>query len=278
MPLKLTIWGIFLIKVFEFVFSFLGKIVLGFFKKLENFGKFIEFQVGLIPLYFKKPYRIKEIFKSIEQIGVGSIGVISLTAIFTGLVEAVQLYNGFHKFGAETFMGYTIFISITKELAPVFGSLMLISRAISSMAAELGTMRVTEQIDAIDTLGVDSKKYLIIPKIVATTISLPLLVIMFDFLANLSAYLVSVYMLGVNSTEYTNTINTMLNFSDIGTGIIKAFVFGFLISSIGTYIGYFTSGGAKGVGISTTAAVVYSAIVIFAANYFLSTLFLFLEW
>jgi len=204
--------------------------------------------------------------------------VISLTAVFTGLVMSLQLYQGFKDFGAEEFIGYTVFISITKELGPVFGALMLTSRAISSMAAELGTMRVTEQIDAIDTLAVDSRKYLIIPRIIASTISLPILVILFDFLGNLSAYFISTEVLGINPNAYRNTISTFLEFSDIGVGIIKAFVFGFLISSIGTYIGYFTKGGARGVGIATTEAVVMSAVTIFAANYFLSSLFLFLDW
>jgi len=260
------------------IFYYLGLPFVKFYKSLEKFGEFIIFQLKLLPLFFVPPYRIRETFKQIEIIGVGSIFVIGLTALFTGLVEAIQLYHGFHKFGAENFMGYTIFVSISKELGPVFGALMLVSRAISAMAAELGTMRVTEQIDAIDTLAINSKKYLIIPRIIATTISLPLLVIMFVFIGNISAYFISSLALGVNPTAYKETITTYLEFSDIGTGIIKAFVFGYLISTIGTYIGYFTRGGARGVGLSTTKAVVYSAMTIFAANYFLSTLFLYLDW
>ena len=260
------------------IFYYLGLPFVQFYRSLEGFGAFLIFEFKLLPLFFKPPYRIKETLQQMEIIGVGSLFVISLTAIFTGLVEAIQLYHGFHKFGAEEFMGYTIFVSISKELGPVFGALMLISRAISAMTAELGTMRVTEQIDAIDTLAVDSKKYLIIPRVVATTISTPLLVIVFVFLGNLAAYLISVYALGVNPTSYKNTITTYLEFSDIGTGLIKAVVFGYLMSIIGTYIGYFTRGGARGVGLSTTKAVVYSAMTVFAANYFLSTLFLFLDW
>ena len=263
-------------------FAFLGKPSIRFFvnfsKALESFGHFFIFNLSLIKLIFKKPYRVKEILKEIENIGVNSFGVIGLTAVFTGLVEAVQLYHGFHKFGAESLMGYTIFVSITKELAPVFGSLMIISRSVSSMAAELGTMRVTEQIDAIDTLGVNSKKYLIIPKIIATTFSLPILIIYFDFLSNFSAYLIATDMLGVNAVMYQNTIITLLHFSDIGSGLIKALVFGYAISAIGTYIGYFTKGGAKGVGMSTTSAVVKAAVTIFVLNYILSTIFLFLDW
>ena len=257
---------------------FLGLPFVQFYKVLDRFGAFVIFQARLLPLFFKPPYRFKETLQQIEIIGVGSFFVIALTAIFTGLVEAIQLYHGFHKFGAESFMGYTIFVSISKELGPVFGALMLVSRAISAMTAELGTMRVTEQIDAIDTLAVDSKKYLLIPRIIASTISTPILVIIFVFLGNVAAYLISTLALGVNPTEYKNTITTYLEFSDIGTGIIKAAVFGYLISIIGTYIGYFTRGGARGVGLSTTKAVVYAAMTVFAANYFLSSLFLFLDW
>ncbi len=264
--------------IFESFFNFLGKIVFYLIDLLNSFGTFCIFQIKLIPYFFKKPYRIKEIFKHIESIGIGSIGVIALTAIFTGMVVAVQLYQGFHEFGAEEMMGYTIFISISKELGPVFGALMLTSRAVSAMAAELGTMRVTEQIDALDTLAIDSKKYLIIPRIIAATISLPILIIMFDFLGNISAYLIATKALGVSPTAYINTIETYLSLSEILTGLLKGVVFGFLVSSIGTYVGYFARGGARGVGMATTQAVVYSAIVIFAANYFLSALFLILDW
>ena len=264
--------------VLESFFTFFGKFFFFSVDLLNRFGTFSMFQIKLIPLYFKRPYRIKEIFKHIESIGIGSIGVIALTAVFTGMVVAVQLYQGFHEFGAEEMMGYTIFISISKELGPVFGALMLTSRAVSAMAAELGTMRVTEQIDALDTLAIDSKKYLIIPRIIAATISLPILIIMFDFLGNISAYMIATNALGVSPSAYMNTIETYLGLSEILSGLLKGVVFGFLVASIGTYIGYFARGGARGVGEATTQAVVYSAITIFAANYFLSALFLILDW
>jgi phospholipid/cholesterol/gamma-HCH transport system permease protein len=258
-------------------FAFFGKPFVKLFLSLNEFGKFIIFQIQLIPLYFTFPLRIKQIIIQIDTIGIGTFWVIFLTALFTGMVEAIQLYEGFHQFGAESFMGYTIFVSITKELGPVFGALMLVSRAISSMAAELGTMRVTEQIDAIDILGIDSRKYLLIPRIIATTISLPLLIIIFDFIANFSAYLVSIHILDINSIEYRNTILQFLKFSDIYTGVIKGFIFGFLVGIIGTYIGYTTYGGARGVGVSTTKAVIYSAITIFGANYLISSIFMILN-
>jgi len=262
----------------ESFFTYIGRVFFWFIGWMQSFGVFLHFQMQLLPLYFKRPYRIKEILKQIQIVGIGSIGVIFLTGTFTGMVEAVQLFQGFHKFGAENLMGYPIFISIFRELGPVFAGLMLTSRAISAMAAELGTMRVTEQIDALDTLAVDSKKYLIIPRVVSTTISLPLLVILFDFLGAVSAYLISIHALGVNKTEFMNAINMYLDLSDIFTGVFKGLIFGFLVGSIGTYIGYTARGGARGVGEATTNAVVLGSVTVFVMDYFLSSLFLVIGW
>ncbi len=264
--------------IFEQFFAFLGKRALNFAKLFSGFGHFWIFQFKLLPLYFKAPYRIREILKQMEIVGIGSVGLITLTGTFTGLVSAVQLYQAFHQFGAQNMMGYPIFISLARELGPVFAGLMITSRAISAMAAELGTMRVTEQIDAMDTLAVDSKKYLLIPRIFATTLSLPFLVVLFVFLGNLSAYLISVYALGINETAYLNTINMYLKLSDILTGVFKGLIFGFAVGMIGTYVGYHAKGGARGVGIATTTAVVYAAIVVFVMDYFMSSLFLIIEW
>lgn len=258
--------------------GYIGRPFLHFYDSIERFGLFILFQFSLIKLYPLAIKRYKIVLTQIEVIGLGCMGVITLTALFTGMVEAIQLYDGFHQFGVENFIGYTIFLSITKELGPVFASLMLISRSISAMAAELGTMRVSEQIDAIDILGVNSKEYLITPRIIATVISLPLLVIWFDFIAIGSAYIISTNVLGINPIAYQETLMKLGEFDDIMTGVIKAAVFGFIVSSIGSYIGYHTSGGARGVGQSTIYAVVYSAVAIFIANYFISSLFLYLDW
>ena len=262
----------------EKILGFIGRPFLNITELMERFGVFILFQVRLIPLYSHVMKRPKILFTQIDVIGLGCVGVVTLTALFTGMVEAIQLYGGFHQFGIESFIGYTIFLSITKELGPVFASLMLISRSISAMAAELGTMRVSEQIDAIDILGVNSKEYLITPRIIATVISLPLLVIWFDFIAIGSAYVISTNVLGINPIAYQETLMRLGEFNDIMTGVIKAAVFGFIVSSIGSYIGYHTSGGARGVGESTINAVVYSAVAIFITNYFLSSLFLYLDW
>jgi phospholipid/cholesterol/gamma-HCH transport system permease protein len=262
----------------EAIFAFIGRPFINFIRKMDSFGTFIMFQLSLLPLIFKRPWRIKQIFEQIEIIGIGTFGVVFLVAIFTGLVQAVQLYHGFSKFGAENFIGYTIFYATVRELSPIFAGLMLISRSISSMAAELGTMRVTEQIDAIETLAVDSKKYLLIPRIIGATIALPLLVIAFDFIANIFAYFMAWLILDMNPVVYQDTITQLLKFSDIGTGVLKGLVYGYLVGSIGTYVGYHTKGGAKGVGISTTQAVVLASVTIFIANFFLSQTYLILDW
>lgn len=262
----------------EHLFGVIGRPFLTMLEAIEHFGVFILFQIKLFPLYVHVMKRPKIVLTQIDIIGFGCIGVVTLTALFTGMVEAIQLYSGLHQFGIDSFIGYTIFLSITKELGPVFASLMLISRSISAMAAELGTMRVSEQIDAIDILGVNSKEYLITPRIVATVISLPLLVIWFDFIAISSAYFVATGVLEINPIAYQETLMRLGEFDDIMSGVIKAAVFGFIVSSIGSYIGYHTSGGARGVGESTINAVVYSAVAIFITNYFLSSLFLYLDW
>jgi len=262
----------------EAIFAFIGSPFVSFMKKMDKFGAFILFQLHLFPLMLKRPWRIKQIFEQIEVIAIGTFGVIFLTAMFLGLIEAVQLYQGFSKFGAESFMGYTIFISISRALAPLLAGLMVTAQAISSMSAELGTMRVTEQIDAIETLAVDSKKYLLIPRIIATTIAVPILVLAFDFISNFSAFLMAWFALDMNPVVYQDSIQQLLTFSDIGTGVLKGLVYGYLIGSIGAYVGYNTTGGAKGVGISTTKAVVLASVTIFIADLFLSIIFLALNW
>jgi phospholipid/cholesterol/gamma-HCH transport system permease protein len=265
-------------KIILYILSLVGTPFVKFYKSIEAFGTFLLFQLSVLKSFGSIFRRSQLLLIQIEVIGFGTLGVVTLTALFTGMVEAVQLYDGFHEFGIENFMGYTIFVSITKELGPVFASLMLISRAISAMAAELGTMRVTEQIDAIDILGINSKEYLITPRIIATMISLPILVIWFDSIAVGSAYMISTFVLGVNPTAYQETLMQMGAVSDIMSGVIKGFVFAYIVASIGTYIGFHTKGGARGVGQSTISAVVYSAIAIFVANYFLSALFLFIKF
>jgi phospholipid/cholesterol/gamma-HCH transport system permease protein len=252
-------------------FYIIGKYSLNF---INTLGDFVIFQIKILFLLFKPPFRIKNLLEQITFIGYGSIGVIFLTGFFTGLVEAVNLYDSFHKFGIDEFMGYTIFISVVKELGPVFAALMVVSRGMSAYAAELGSMRVTEQIDALDVMAVDSKHFLIVPRIIATVISLPLLILFFDAVANMGSFIISVYTLDVNDYAYLDKIKQLGELSDFNEGITKGVVFGYLISAIATYIGYNTKGGAKGVGISTTRAVVVSSVIVFVADYVISAFYL----
>jgi len=262
----------------KFFFS-IGKASINFFNLfIVTLGKFVLFQLEVFKLFFKRPFRIKETISQIEIIGMNAFAVIFLTAFFTGMVEAVELYSAFHKFGIESFMGYTIFLSVCKELGPVFATLMVISRSVSAIAAELGTMKVTEQIDALDVMAVNSKQYLIVPRIFAMIISLPILILMFDAIANIGAYIVSVYVLDINQTAYLDTIKQLAEFKDFIQGLVKGVVFAYLISAIATYVGYNTTGGAKGVGKSTTTAVVVASITVFIADYIVASLFMLFGW
>ncbi|MDR1451033.1 MAG: ABC transporter permease [Helicobacteraceae bacterium] len=243
----------------------------------KKIGAFFIFQARLFPLLFSRPFRGSLFIKQLETIGANSLLVVVMTAVFTGMVMSIQLYGAFHQFGAESMMGYAIFLAIGRELGPVFTALMLISRAASAMAAELGTMRVTEQIDAIEALSVNSRAYLLTPRILATIVAAPILIAAFDLVANVGAYLLAVE-LGVNENAYMRTIVSFARLSDFLQGCVKGLVFGYLISAIAAYVGFNASGGAKGVGLATTQAVVSASVALFLANYFLSSLFLALDW
>lgn len=256
----------------------IGKTTIASLDLVTSFGTFLIFQAKLIPLFFRSPFRFRLVLRQLEVIGANSLLVVGLTALFTGMVMAIQLYSAFHKFSAENMMGYAIFLAIGRELGPVFTALMLISRAVSAMSAELGTMRVTEQIDAIDVLSIDSRAYLMVPRIIATIIATPLLVMFFDFVANMGSYLLAVHALGVNPTAYIRTVTQFAELGDFMQGFVKGIVFGYVISAIGTFIGYHAKGGAKGVGVATTQAVVYASVALFLVNYFLSSIFLLLDW
>ncbi len=265
-------------RALESLLYHIGKPFMALVELIAALGRFTIFQIRLVPLFFKRPFRFGLLMRQIEQIGANSLLVVGLTALFTGMVMAIQLYAAFSKFGAEEMMGYTIFLAIGRELGPVFTALMLISRAVSAMAAELGTMRVTEQIDAIEVLSIDSRQYLIVPRILATIIAMPFLVMFFDLVANLGAYLLSVHALGINPTAYMRTIYQYSELTDFMQGFVKGGVFGLVVASVGTYVGFHAKGGARGVGLATTQAVVLASVALFLTNYFLSSLFLVLDW
>lgn len=222
----------------------------------------------------RPPLQAKEILKQMEEIGVRSFPVIAITAAFTGMVLALQSFTGFKRFGAETMVGTVVALSVTRELGPVLTGLMVSGRVGSAMAAELGTMRVTEQIDALYTLATNPIKYLIVPRFLAAMIMLPILAVFADVIGILGGYLVSVQILGTNPTLYVRRTWDYLELNDIYTGLLKAIVFGVMIATASCYQGFTAQGGAEGVGRATTKAVVLSSLLILISNYFI-TAFLF---
>ncbi len=207
-----------------------------------------------------------------EFVGVKSIFVVVLTGTFTGMVLALQGYHGFRMFSAESLVGSTVALGMTRELGPVLTSLMVTARAGSAMAAELGTMRVTEQIDALSVMAANPVKHLIVPRVIAGVIMVPVLTIVSDFMGILGGYFVGVVLLNINSGIFVKNITRYVELDDIYNGLIKATVFGLILSLVGCYKGFNTSGGAEGVGKATTEAVVLASITILVSDYFLTAI------
>lgn len=216
------------------------------------------------------PFEVRNIFKQMLEIGVRSLPVVLITAVFTGMVLALQTYTGFKRFGAEALVGSVVALSMTREMGPVLTGLIVAGRAGAAMAAELGTMRVTEQIDALETLATNPIKYLIVPRFLSGLIMLPALTIVADIIGILGGYAVTVGLYGTSSTVYWNRTWNYLEVSDITNGLIKACFFGASIALISCYKGFVASGGAEGVGKATTGAVVLSFMTILVSDYFLS--------
>lgn len=219
----------------------------------------------------RPPYRFSQLFAAMEFIGVQSIFIVSLTGVFSGMVLALQTTHSLRQFGAEGTVGYIVAVSLTREISPVFAALMVTARAGSGMAATLGNMRVTEQIDAITTMAISPVQYLLSPRLLAATLMVPLLVVLYTCVGMAGAYLVSVKGLSVDPGIWISNIENRLEPSDFWMGIVKGAVFGFLISTIACRQGYFASGGARGVGEATTRAVVQSAVAILIANYLITS-------
>ncbi|MBI5373899.1 MAG: ABC transporter permease [Candidatus Schekmanbacteria bacterium] len=240
---------------------------------LEEVGKVVILFWRFLTWLFKPSFKFRNTFKQMEVIGVNSVLVIILTGFFTGSVFALQTYRGFHQFSAEYLVGYVVALAITRELGPVLTGLMVTGRAGSLIAAELGTMKVTEQIDAMEVMAVNPVQYLIVPRIVAAIIVVPLLTIITDFIGILGGYVIAVKMLGQSSVIYWTGIRDNLEFSDLMQGIYKAMVFGGILALIGCYKGFYTEGGAEGVGKATTSAVVVASVLILISDYILTTVF-----
>jgi len=248
----------------------IGHVTLGF---LATIGRITMFSGISLSHLFRPPYYPRIVIRQMIEIGYFSLPVVGLTAIFTGMVLALQSYTGFARFSAEGAVANVVVLSITRELAPVLAGLMVTGRIGASMAAEIGTMRVTEQVDALTTLSTNPFKYLVVPRIIAGVTMLPILVFIADIIGVLGGYLVGIYELGFNPANYLQNTWDFLESFDVVSGLIKAAVFGLIIALMGCYHGYYSRGGAQGVGQATTYAVVSASILILCFNFILTAAF-----
>ena len=244
----------------------------GVLRLFEELGRFFQMLGQTAAWAIRPPYDVPEHFRQMVRVGFDSIPVVFLTTLFTGMVMALQTFNGFARFHAESLVGSVVALSLTRELAPVLTALMVTGRVGSAMAAELGTMRVTEQIDALTALGTEPVQYLVVPRVSAAVLMMPLLVILGDAVGMYGGYLVAVQLLGANPITYVENSFQFLEVSDVTSGIIKAAVFGLIFSVVACVRGYYTEGGAEGVGRSTTRAVVSGSLAVLFADFFLTKL------
>ena len=250
-------------------FQPIGRAVLSLLAEIGRVALFLKegLAQGLSPTYYGR-----QVLEQMWRIGYNSLPVVGLTAFFTGGALALQIYLGSSRFNAEGLVASIVALGITRELGPVLAGLMVAGRVGASIAAELGTMRVTEQIDALVTLSTNPFKYLVGPRLVAAVVTLPILVAIGDTIGIMGGYIIGTRSLGFNSYAYIKNTADFLHFDDVTSGLIKAAVFGFIIAVMGCYHGFNSRGGAQGVGRATTNAVVSAAILILAANFALTNL------
>ena len=248
----------------------IGRLVLGF---TATVGRLVLFAGAAVSHCARPPFYFRSIGRQMVEIGYYSLPVVGLTAIFSGMVLALQSYTGFSRFSAEGAIANVVVVAITRELGPVLAGLMVAGRIGASMAAEIGTMRVTEQIDALTTLSTNPMKYMVAPRLIAGVAMMPLLVFVADIIGVFGGYLVSVYKLGFNASNYLQSTWDFVKPEDVISGLVKAAVFGFIITLMGCYHGYNSRGGAQGVGAATTNAVVSASILILSFDYILTELF-----
>lgn len=236
----------------------------------EEVGRFFTILYQTLYWSVRPPFDLRQWVRQMVRVGVDSIPVVGLTAMFTGMVMALQTYRGFERFHAESFVASVVSLSLTRELAPVLAALMIAGRIGSSLAAELGTMRVTEQIDALNAMAVEPVQYLVVPRVAATTLMLPPLVALADGIGIAGGFAVAVGLMDANPVVYWEKTFQYLDLNDVFSGLIKAGVFGLILSVTGCSKGFYTTGGAEGVGRSTTAAVVMASLVILLSDFFLT--------
>ena len=239
---------------------------------VESVGRASSFLFEAIMWSLRPPYRLKLTLSAMEFVGVGSLFIVVLTGFFTGAVFALQGATAFKLFNAESLVGSTVALSLARELAPVLTGLMVSGRAGSGIATELGTMRVTEQIDALYTMAVNPMQYLVAPRFIAGLVMMPLLTALFNLVGMVGCYSVGVGLLRIDEGVFLENVKWFVEPSDLHNGLIKAFFFGGILTLVGCYKGFYATGGARGVGLATTQSVVISSVLILAADYVLTAL------
>lgn len=239
---------------------------------VEELGRLASLGLDVARWSVRRPFRLTNLFFQLDFVGVGSVFIVMLTGLFTGMVFAAQSARAFEMFDAQSLVGPTVALVLTRELAPVFSSLMVTMRAGSAMCTELGTMRVTEQVDALETMAVNPVQYLLVPRVLAGLFMVPLLTILFDTVGILGAYVVSVLGMGVSAGTFITRTQSWLDPADVLEGLIKGAVFGLSVVLICCFKGYNATGGAKGVGAATTQAMVSSALSIFILDFIVGIL------
>lgn len=252
------------------VASFIGGVGHVVLQTLAAIGRYGTILLSLAGLIFARPYRLRNLFKQMEIVGFQSLSIVCVTGLFTGMVFAVQLYIALIMFGAAGLVGATVGLSLTRELSPVFCALMVTGRVGSAMAATIGSMKVSEQVDALNAMAVNPIHYLMVPRVLAATLMMPLLVLVFDTVGIGGAYLVGVKVLNVDPGTFINKLWWFVDPDDFWKGMIKGGVFGLIFSVVGCTKGYYTEGGAEGVGKATTEAVVVASVTILVVDYFLT--------
>ena len=252
---------------------FIDAVGLSFLGIATVFGSYVLFFIETVKTAATTRLKVSKFFVQLERIGVDSFTIVVLTGTFAGAVLAYQTYEGFKRFGGgHEFIGPLVALAMTRELGPVFTGLMVAGRAGSAIAAEIGTMRITEQIDALQTLRINVFQYLMVPRILSGTLILPFLSLFCMMCGIIGGYVICVFVLGLNGEEYVSEIQKYLELADIRGGMIKSGVFGLILTWIGSFKGFTTYGGARGVGQATTRSVVISSIMILIANYFLTVI------
>lgn len=247
----------------------IGRTFLSF---LAQTGRLTAFTFSALVSCVRPPIYWYLIGQQMLRIGYFSLPVVGLTAFFTGGALALQIYVGGNRFGAEAVVPNIVVLGITRELGPVIAGLMVAGRVAAAIAAEIGTMRVTEQIDALTTLSTNPMRYLVVPRLIAAVVTMPVLVLIADAIGVFGGYVIATRSLGFNGAIYIKNTLDFVTRGDVSSGVIKVAVFGFIIALMGCYNGFHSRGGAQGVGAATTNAVVASSILILAANYFLTSI------